>query len=469
MAFARASIEVATVRGVSRCIHVDLGSRLARWRQGVARRASDVARRWAAPPVLPPRLWSHRHQILRLVLWANIPPVAVLVLLHHQDRASLALVSLVGCLAALATLSRGSRVLRATLVSVGLMACAGLAAYASTGPQRFAYFVVMTASIALYRSWPVLAVACVFGIGEELVLGTVGLALVGALFMLIVGSGGLIAWSMDVRRYPLEEGPDETQAANRLRRAIQQGELVLHYQPKFDLRTRRIVGVEALVRWLLPGQEMVFPDVFIGVAERAGIMKPLTFAVLDLALRQFRAWDERGLTLPMAVNLTASILDDNDFPDQLCAALEAVFVAPAGLALELTESVVMAKPDRTLNILERLSEMGFQLAIDDFGTGYSSLAYLGRLPVDEIKIDRSFVMKMSTSEGDRTIVQASIDLAHKFGKRVVAEGVEDTTTLRLLEEMGCDQAQGYLISRPLPAEHLARWLESWVPPALLAA
>jgi EAL domain-containing protein (putative c-di-GMP-specific phosphodiesterase class I) len=171
----------------------------------------------------------------------------------------------------------------------------------------------------------------------------------------------------------------------------------------------------------------------------------------------------------MAINLTASILDDNDFPVQLCAALEAVFVAPAGIALELTESVVMAKPDRTLAILERLSEMGFQLAIDDFGTGYSSLAYLGRFPVDEIKIDRSFVLKMSTSEGDRTIVQASIDLAHKFGKRVVAEGVEDTTTLHLLEEMGCDQAQGYLISRPLPAEHLARWLESWVPPALLAA
>jgi len=129
----------------------------------------------------------------------------------------------------------------------------------------------------------------------------------------------------------------------------------------------------------------------------------------------------------------------------------------------------MAKPERTQHILERLSAMGFQLAIDDFGTGYSSLAYLGRLPVDEIKIDRSFILKMSTNDGDRTIVQASIELAHKFGKRVVAEGVEDTTTLRLLEEMGCDQAQGYLISRPLAAEHLARWLESWVPPALLAA
>ncbi|HXN00943.1 MAG TPA: EAL domain-containing protein [Candidatus Dormibacteraeota bacterium] len=432
-------------------------------------RASDAARRWAAPPVLPPRLWTHRHQILRLVLWANVPPTSVLVLLHRQDRASLVLVSLVAGLAVLATLTPGTRVLRATLVSVGLMACAGLAAYASTGPQRFAYFVVMTASIALYRSWPVLAVACVFGIGEELVLGSLGLASVGALFMLIVGSGALIAWSMDVRRYPLEEGPDETQAANRLQRGIHHGELILHYQPKFDLRTRRIVGVEALVRWSPPGQELVFPDAFIGVAERAGIMKPLTFAVLDLALRQYRAWDDRGLTLPMAINLTASILDDNAFPIELGAALQAAFVSPGGIALELTESVVMAKPDRTLHILERLSAMGIQLAIDDFGTGYSSLAYLGRLPVDEIKIDRSFVLKMSTREGDRTIVQASIDLAHKFGKRVVAEGVEDTTTLHLLEEMGCDQAQGYLISRPLPAEHLARWLENWVPPALLAA
>jgi EAL domain-containing protein (putative c-di-GMP-specific phosphodiesterase class I) len=419
--------------------------------------------------VLPPRLWSHRHQILRLVLWANIPPVAVLVLLHGQDLRSLRLVVLVAALAVLATLIRGSRLLRATLVSIGLMACAGLAAYASTGPQRLAYFVVMTASIALYRSWPVLAVACVFGIGEELVLGTVGLALVGALFMLIVGSGALIAWSMDVRRYPLEEGPDETQAANRLRRGIHHGELILHYQPKFDLRTRRIVGVEALVRWLPPGQELLFPDAFIGVAERAGIMKPLTFAVLDLALQQYRAWYDRGLRLPMAINLTASILDDEAFPIQLVAALEVGSVSSSGISLELTESVVMAKPARTQHILKRLSALGFQLAIDDFGTGYSSLAYLGRLPVDEIKIDRSFVQKMSTSLGDRTIVQASIELAHKFGKRVVAEGVEDTTTLRLLEEMGCDQAQGYLISRPLPAEHLAQWLESWVPPALLAA
>jgi len=257
-------------------------------------------------------------------------------------------VSLVAGFAVLATVSRGPRSLRAALVSVGLMACAGLAAFAYTGPQRYAYFVVMTASIALYRSWTVLAVACVFGIGEELVLGGGAVAAVGALFMLIVGSGGLIAWSMDVRQYPLNEGPDETQAANRLRRAIQHGELILHYQPKFDLGTRRIVGVEALVRWSPPGHQLVFPDAFIGVAEREGIMKPLTFAVLDVALRQYRAWHERGLTLPMAINLTASLLDDNDFPDQLCAALEAVSVSPAGIALELTESVVMAKPDRCL-------------------------------------------------------------------------------------------------------------------------
>ena len=443
-------------------------SRPALWRQGVAR-ASDAARRWAAPPVLPPRLWSHRHQILRLVLWANIPPVSVLVLLHREDRQSLLLVLLVAGLAVLATFSRGTRLLRATLVSVGLMACAGLVAFASTGPQQFAYLAVMTASVALYRSWAVLAIACSLGIGVELLLGSAWAAAIGALFMLIIGAGELTAWSMDVRRYPLEEGPDETQAANRLRRGIHQGELVLHYQPKFDLRTRRIVGVEALVRWLPPGQELLFPDAFIGVAERAGIMKPLTFAVLDLALRQYRAWYDGGLRLPMAINLTASILDDDDFPIQLVAALELGSVSSSGISLELTESVVMAKPDRTQHILRRLSAMGFQLAIDDFGTGYSSLAYLGRLPVDEIKIDRSFVQKMSTSDGDRTIVQASIELAHKFGKRVVAEGVEDTTTLHLLEEMGCDQAQGYLISRPLPAEQLARWLEAWVPPALLAA
>jgi EAL domain-containing protein (putative c-di-GMP-specific phosphodiesterase class I) len=171
----------------------------------------------------------------------------------------------------------------------------------------------------------------------------------------------------------------------------------------------------------------------------------------------------------MAINLTASIVDDNDFPIQLEAALDAVHVFPAGIVLELTESVVMAKPDLTQHILERLRGIGFQLAIDDFGTGYSSLAYLGSLPVDEIKIDRSFIRKMSTTDRDRTIVQSSIDLVNKFGMRVVAEGVEDTTTLRLLKEMGCDQAQGYLISRPLPAEHLAGWLENWVAPTQLAA
>jgi diguanylate cyclase len=378
-------------------------------------------------------------------------------------------VALVVTLAVVGTFIGGTRLLRATIVSVGLMTCAGVAAYASSGPQQFAYLAVMTASVALYRSWAVLGIACAFGIGMELALGGAGAAAVGALFMLIIGAGELTAWSMDVRRYPLDEGPDETQAANRLRRAIHQRELVLHYQPKFDLRTRRVVGVEALVRWSPPGKELVFPDAFIGVAERAGIMKPLTFAVLDLALRQYRAWYDRGLRLPMAINLTASLLEDDDFLVQLVAALEVGSVSSSGISLELTESVVMAKPDRTQHILKRLSAAGFQLAIDDFGTGYSSLAYLGRLPVDEIKIDRSFVMKMSTSDGDRTIVQASIDLAHKFGKRVVAEGVEDTTTLQLLEEMGCDQAQGYLISRPLPAELLARWIDNWVPPALLAA
>ena len=419
--------------------------------------------------MLPPRLWSHRHQILRLVLWANVPPVSVLVLLYQQDLRSLRLVGLVVALALLGTFIGGTRLLRATVVSVGLMTCAGVVAYASSGPQQFAYLAVMTASVALYRSWAVLGIACAFGIGMEFVLGGAGAAAVGALFMLIIGAGELTAWSMDVRRYPLDEGPDETQAANRLRRAIHQRELVLHYQPKFDLRTRRVVGVEALVRWSPPGKELVFPDAFIGVAERAGIMKPLTFAVLDLALRQYRAWYDRGLRLPMAINLTASLLEDDDFLVQLVAALEVGSVSSSGISLELTESVVMAKPDRTQHVLKRLSAVGFQLAIDDFGTGYSSLAYLGRLPVDEIKIDRSFVLKMSTSDGDRTIVQASIDLAHKFGKRVVAEGVEDTTTLHLLEGMGCDQAQGYLISRPLPAEHLARWLENWVPPALLAA
>ncbi|MBA2462993.1 MAG: bifunctional diguanylate cyclase/phosphodiesterase [Actinobacteria bacterium] len=247
--------------------------------------------------------------------------------------------------------------------------------------------------------------------------------------------------------------------ASELRRAIETEELVLHFQPKAELESGRISGVEALVRWRHPDRGFIPPDEFIPIAERTGLIKPLSRYVLASALEQCGEWAAEGLELQVAVNLTMPDLLDLELPHRIAALLAETGVEPEQLELEITESTLLADPFRVGRNLDRLNEMGVRLAIDDFGTGYSSLAYLKRLPVQTIKIDRSFVMDMLESDSDAAIVRSTIDLARNLGLRVVAEGVETQEIWDSLREQGCSLAQGYLIGKPVPPEELAGLLE----------
>ena len=254
--------------------------------------------------------------------------------------------------------------------------------------------------------------------------------------------------------------PDRLTLLTELRRAIDRGQLVLHYQPKVDLRTGEIHGVEALVRWKHPERGMVPPDEFIPPAQKTGVIGPLTMFVLDEALRQCRTWALQGLDLCVAVNLSTRNLLDVHLPDTVGELLSRWEVHPSLLELEITESTILADPVRAMQVLSRLDEMGVRLAIDDFGTGYSSLAYLKRLPVDELKIDKSFILGMEESENDAVIVRSTIDLGRNLGLRVVAEGVETSTAWNRLASLGCDIAQGYSLSRPVPASDLTEWIQA---------
>jgi diguanylate cyclase (GGDEF)-like protein len=246
--------------------------------------------------------------------------------------------------------------------------------------------------------------------------------------------------------------------AGELRRAIERGELVVHYQPKAELTTGRIVGVEALVRWQHPERGLLSSDQFVPLAEHTGLIKPLSLYVVAAALKQCRAWNDAGLELGVAVNLTIPDLLDLELPDRIAALLQETGVPPGRLELEITESTILADPFRVRQVLTRLNEMGLRLAIDDFGTGYSSLAYLKRLPVQTIKIDRSFVTGMCDDPSDATIVRSTIDLGRNLGLAIVAEGVETRETWNALRGLGCSLAQGYLIGRAVPADELERLL-----------
>lgn len=243
-----------------------------------------------------------------------------------------------------------------------------------------------------------------------------------------------------------------------LRHAIDRNELFLQYQPKIDLRNRSIIGVEALVRWQHPARGTVPPDQFIPLSEQGGLIKPLTLWVLKAALSQCHAWHQAGLKLSVAVNLSARNLQDPQLPDQVARLLQAYDLGPGWLHLEITESVIMADPTRAMEILNQLSKMEVHLSIDDFGTGYSSLGYLKKLPVDEIKIDKSFVKEMAVETDDAMIVRSTIDLAHNLGLKVVAEGIETQEIYDRLVALGCDAAQGYYISRPVSPADLLGWL-----------
>jgi diguanylate cyclase (GGDEF)-like protein len=254
--------------------------------------------------------------------------------------------------------------------------------------------------------------------------------------------------------------PDRLTLLTELRRAIDTSELVLHYQPRADLKTGEVTGTEALVRWSHPTRGLVRPDEFIPLAQKTGVIVPLTFFVLNEALRQARTWQLEGLDLCVGVNLSARNLLDVHLPDTVGDLLTRWEVPPSLLELEITESTILADPVRAMNILSRLNGMGIKLAIDDFGTGYSSLAYLKRLPVDELKIDKSFVQGMEDDENDAVIVRSTIDLGRNLGLRVVAEGVETASAWNRLAALGCDVAQGYYVSRPVPAGELAAWLRA---------
>jgi diguanylate cyclase (GGDEF)-like protein len=251
---------------------------------------------------------------------------------------------------------------------------------------------------------------------------------------------------------------ERLELATQLRHGIEHGELELHYQPKVDLRTGRTSSVEALVRWRHPRRGLLAPGDFIELAEHTGLIHPLTEWVLEEALAQARRWRSAGITLPVGVNVSVRSITP-ELPERLAELLGDEKRPDTLLEIEITEST-MASPDETLAVLEAVDRLGIPLAVDDFGTGYSSLAYLKRLPVSTIKIDRSFVMTIPGDRSDRAIVHSTIDLARELTMQVVAEGVESSEAVCELQALGCDYAQGYHLSRPLPAAALEDWLRT---------
>lgn len=256
------------------------------------------------------------------------------------------------------------------------------------------------------------------------------------------------------------DGAARLRTVDELQAAITTGQFVLHYQPKVDLATGGVHAVEALVRWEHPTRGLLYPDAFIDLVEVSGLMRAMTRLVLEMALDQAAAWQGQGRELNIAVNLSASSLVDDALPDEVFAMLATRGVPPAALQLEITEDFLMADRDRARRILTRLRGGGVQISIDDYGSGYSSLSYLRDLPVDELKLDKSFVFPMTDNARAAALVSSSIALAHSLGLRMVAEGVETDCAYAELARLGCDQAQGYFISKPVPAAQLDHWLRN---------
>ncbi|MGH2806497.1 MAG: bifunctional diguanylate cyclase/phosphodiesterase [Actinomycetota bacterium] len=282
-----------------------------------------------------------------------------------------------------------------------------------------------------------------------------------AMYLAKTAQSGFEIYAVEKDQY----SPGRLALVGELRHAIEHDEFLIHYQPKIDLRTGEVKGVEALLRWNHPLRKLIPPDEFIPVAEHTGLIDALTAYVLDQALQQTQEWREHGLDLKVAVNLSARSLLDNEFPAQVSMALRKWRVPPSSLTLEITESTILSDPARAAGVLNTLSRMGVELSIDDFGTGYSSLVHLRRLPLKELKIDKSFVLNMGIDDNDRVIVRSLIDLGRNLGLQVVAEGVETEDVWNALLKLGCDYAQGFFNSRPMPAEQLTRWLNVMAQPA----
>ena len=276
------------------------------------------------------------------------------------------------------------------------------------------------------------------------------------------GHGGVTFYDPEIDHYSTRR----LILATELRRAVAASELEVWFQPLAQLGSGEIQGFEALLRWRHREYGAISPDEFIPVAEQTGLIEPLTWWVLRQALQELRRWLDDGYELTMAVNVSARSLLDTEIVERLGWLLSEIGIAPASLTLEITESSIMLEPDRSERILQHLSELGVNIAIDDFGTGYSSLSRLKTLPVQTVKIDRSFVKHLCADDGDAAIVRTTIELARNMGLSVVAEGVEDRPTWNRLLELGCDQAQGYFLSAALPSEQCRDWLRSRQSPSV---
>lgn len=242
-----------------------------------------------------------------------------------------------------------------------------------------------------------------------------------------------------------------------LKNAILHKQLVLHYQPQINIKTGLLVGVEALVRWQHPEHGLIYPNLFIPLAEKSDLISNLTEQVIKQAVEQSTYWSSKGLTTQISINISAKNITSHSLPEQLSQILNDRQIDPSIMTLEVTESSLMGELITSLEILTRLRMKGLELSIDDFGTGFSSLSQLYRVPFTELKIDQSFVMNITHDDEARGIVEICIMLGHKLNMSVVAEGVEDEETLILLNEMGCDIAQGYYIAKPMPSDKLLEW------------
>ncbi|HJU83221.1 MAG TPA: EAL domain-containing response regulator [Holophagaceae bacterium] len=247
--------------------------------------------------------------------------------------------------------------------------------------------------------------------------------------------------------------------------ALRQGEMLPFFQPKVSFSTGKVEGVEALVRWFRPGHGVLTPMAFVPVMERDGTIGELTDSILHQACAYLRAWDERGIHLTVSVNVSMLNLSDVKVADHLNELVRDEACDPHRLMLEVTETAVMAEATKALNVLARLRLKGFGLSIDDFGTGYSSMQQLSNIPCTELKIDRSFVHGAPEHTRLRSIVESSLDLARKLNLRTVAEGIETRTEWDLLRELGCTEAQGYFVARPMPGHQIPGWIELWHPPS----
>ena len=279
------------------------------------------------------------------------------------------------------------------------------------------------------------------------------------------GAGELLTFfDEELRR----EVPSRLSMLAELRRAIARGELEVHYQPKVAVTDGRTIGLEALVRWRHPERGLLAPGEFLPLAQRTAVMRSVTIAVLDLVLRQLRAWDVAGIAVQVAVNTSLHDLSDPGFAATVQQGLATHGLDPRLLALEITEEALRGDPTRALQTLDELQGVGIELSVDDFGTGYASLGRLKRLPVSEVKIDRSFVRHLDADPDgrDAAIVASVVQLANGLGLRCVAEGVESEAAMAILRDLGCDVAQGYLVSRPVPASEATAWLLEQAVPAV---